>query len=65
MVEKADSLSMEELGLLIKRSDALLKILETINEPSRKVYIFRLKKCKAFFEYLIELKSAPSDDSGP
>jgi len=57
MVDRADSLNMEELNSLIARSDALLKTLETINEPSKKVYIFRLKKCRAFFQYVIELKS--------
>ena len=61
-VEMGDSLSLEELQSLIERSEALLKSLETVNEPSKKVYIFRLKKCKAFFEYLIELKKSSDVD---
>jgi len=60
-VETGDTLNREELKTLIERAGSLLKTIETIDEPSKKVYIFRLKKCKEFFEYLIELKkSQPS-----
>jgi hypothetical protein len=64
-VEMGDSLSIEDLKSLIERADALLKTLENVNEPSKKIYIFRLKKCKAFFEYLIELKGSNSGNPSP
>jgi|Deesub1362A_J573_1020465.scaffolds.fasta_scaffold04814_2 hypothetical protein len=62
-VEVGESLKLEELRALSERADALLKRLEDIQERSKKVYIFRLKKCKAFFEYLIELKTSPDRPS--
>jgi len=57
-VEVGESLKLEELRQLSDRADALLKRLQDLKERSKKVYIFRLKKCKAFFEYLIELKTS-------
>lgn len=64
-VETGDTLSVEEIRSLIERSEVLLKKIETIDDPSKKVYIFRLKKCKEFFEYLVELKKSTSDKSAP
>ncbi len=64
-VQTDDALSIEELKSLIERSEALLKIIENLDEPSKKMYIFRLKKCKAFFEYLIELKKSTTDNPAP
>ncbi len=55
-VQIAESLSKAELRDLIKRSDELIKELEKLNLPVKKVYIFRLKKCRSFFEYVIQLR---------
>lgn len=65
MVIASHSLSLDELQSLIERSDALLTRIEDSDEPSKKVYIFRLKKCRSFFQYIIELKKRdnPSDES--
>ncbi len=55
-VQISESLSTEELNQLIKRSEELIKRLEKLDLPVKKVYIFRLKKCKSFFEYVIQLR---------
>ncbi|RMG70497.1 MAG: hypothetical protein D6710_07205 [Nitrospirae bacterium] len=56
-VQISETLSTEELKQLIKRAEKLLEELKKLNSPEKKVYIFRLKKCKSFFEYIIELRS--------
>jgi hypothetical protein len=61
-VQIADSMSIEELYALIERVDKLIPLIQGSNNPQRKVYIFRLKKCRNFFEYIIELKK--NDMSG-
>lgn len=64
--EEASSLSTDQIQELIQESDRLLKTLETVNEPEKKVYIFRLKKCRNFFEYILDLREAennPEDKS--
>lgn len=55
-VQTADSLGKEELGSLIERADKLLTVIEASDEPRKKVYIFRLKKCRAMFEFSVQLK---------
>lgn len=57
VVKAADSLPAEELQGLIARSDDLLPRIEASDDPAKKVYIFRLKKCRAFFEYILALRS--------
>ena len=53
--EIATALSPEELRNLISDSDELLEQLEDIEDPGAKIYIFRLRNCKAFFEYALLL----------
>lgn len=57
-VQTAESLTLEEINSLIERVDTLLPKIEASDDPKKKVYIFRLKKCRAFFEYIIELKKS-------
>ena len=57
-VQDGESLSIDELTDLAERAEKLIRVIKNLDEPSGKVYIFRLKKCKAFFEYMIELKKA-------
>jgi len=64
--EEASSLSTDQIQELIQESDRLLKTLETLNDPEKKVYIFRLKKCRNFFEYILDLREVenkPEDKS--
>lgn len=50
-VQAAEGKSTEELEDLIKRCDALMPVIKASDDPKKKVYIFRLKKCRKFFEY--------------
>lgn len=52
--EIATSLSAEQLYQLIKDSDVLLEKLHGVEDPWAKVYIFRLKNCKRFFNFALE-----------
>lgn len=54
-VDVADTLSVEELQTLIERSDKLLEQIKASDDSRKKVYIFRLKKCRSMFEYSIQL----------
>ncbi|GBD99604.1 hypothetical protein BMS3Abin07_01641 [bacterium BMS3Abin07] len=56
----ADSMSIEEIQSLIDRSDKLLKVIEASDNPGKKIFIRRLKKCRAFFEFSIEVKKEKS-----
>lgn len=51
----ATSLEPEELQLLISDSEKLLGELKESEDPGAKIYVFRLEKCKVFFEYAYEL----------
>ena len=56
LMEEASGLPVEKLTELIEESDQLLKTIEVIDDPQKKIYLFRLKKCKNFFVYSLELK---------
>jgi hypothetical protein len=54
--EDAGSLPTAQLKELVKESDKLLEVIETGNDPGKKVYIFRLRKCRNLFAYILDLR---------
>jgi len=52
--EIAATLPDQQIRDLIKDSDALLEKLESLKDRQVRVYVFRLKKCRMFFEYSLE-----------
>jgi hypothetical protein len=56
--EDADSLPTAKLKELVMESDKLIDVIESGNDPKKKVYIFRLKKCRNLFLYIMNLREA-------
>ncbi len=54
--EIATSLPEEQLQELIRDADDLLEHLGSLTTPEARVYVFRLKKCRAFFDYALQLR---------
>lgn len=54
----SESMSKEQLQALVKEADELLKRMEQINDPAKKVLQPKLQKCRNFFAYMIDLKDA-------
>lgn len=54
--EGAGSLPTDELRKIVADCDKLLETLQQIDTADKKVYIFRLKKCRNFYQYTIEMK---------
>lgn len=54
VVEKAGELSSTELSQLITDSNTLEKRIETEGGKEKKLYLFRLKKCRNFFQFILE-----------
>jgi hypothetical protein len=63
--EVADSLPTETLAELALKSDRLLAVIEASNDPRKKIYIFRLKKCRNLFAYIIDLREAKKEKPAP
>ncbi len=53
--EIATSLTHEQLRKLISDSDELLIRLQQLDEPQAKIYIFRIRNCREFFAYALQL----------
>jgi hypothetical protein len=58
----ATSLSGEQLNQLIEDSNRLLDILDTLDHPHKKVFILRLRNCREFFKFALEVQKADSPD---
>ena len=56
--EFADSLPTAALKELVLESDKLLVVIEAGNDPRKKVFIFRLNKCRNLFVYIMDLREA-------
>ena len=52
----ATTLDPPELTELITDCERLLERLEKLNEPKKKTYIFRTKKCRDLFKFVLETK---------
>lgn len=61
----AAELSVEQLERLIKDSDTLLAQLEKIKPDEAKVVIFRLKKSRDFFQYLLQSRANGAKEGQP
>jgi hypothetical protein len=55
-VDASGSLSAKELTTLIERVDKLLPEIQGSSEPSKKIYLQRLKKCRAMYQFMIDSK---------
>ncbi len=55
-VSMGESLSTESLESLVDESGHLKEKIKKSNHPAKKVYLYRLDKCRAFFQYLIDTR---------
>ena len=62
--EGAESLPTAKLKELVVESDKLLEAIESGNDPKKKVYIFRLRKCRNLFQYVMNSRETTGGD-GP
>jgi hypothetical protein len=58
-VDASGTLSTKELETLIERADKLMPEIQRSDDPSKKVYLQRLKKCRSLYEFSIDLQKAP------
>ena len=61
--QDAESLSLERLQDLVAECDQLQKKIEASDDEKKKLLLFRLKKCRDFLAYVLELKQI--DKQGP
>ncbi|NOY52312.1 MAG: hypothetical protein GXP58_01675 [Deltaproteobacteria bacterium] len=61
-VPTASSLSTERIRQLIKESNQLTKTVEAVQDPQKKVYLFRLKKCRNFFQFILNGRTDRNPD---
>ncbi len=60
-VQFAENLTTQEIAALIEKADKILPEIEKSDDPGKKIFIMRLKKCRALYEFMIESrKSAES-----
>jgi len=53
--QKAAAFGQDDLNKLIARCGKLSSELEVSDSPQKKAYIYRIEKCKNFYQFLIEL----------
>lgn len=58
-VDSSGSLSVKDLAVLIERVDKLIPEIQASSDPSKKIFLQRIKRCRSLFEFMIESKKAP------
>lgn len=56
--EDTEQLGKDELQRLIRRCDNLKLRIEKLEDPHRKVMLNRLKRCRDFYTYLLDIKES-------
>ncbi len=57
-VQFADNLTTQEIAALIEKADKILPEIEKSDDPGKKIYLLRLKKCRALYEFMIESRKS-------
>jgi hypothetical protein len=57
-VDVSGTLSVSELTALIEELDKLVPEIQASSIPSKKIYLQRLKKCRAMFQFMIDTKKS-------
>lgn len=58
VTDMATTFSVDELRSLIDDCDRLVETLNKVNPPKKKLYVFRLKKCRNLFAFVLDTKQA-------
>ena len=56
LTDQAETMSVVELRETVKQCDALLAVIDRIDHPQKKIYLFRLRKCRNLFAYMVEVR---------
>lgn len=57
----AQEMDMQQLAMLISDCDGLIERINTEGDKTHKVYLFRLKKCRNFYKYTLDLKTSKGE----
>ena len=55
-VQAAESMSEKEIASMIEKAEKLVPVIQASNDPAKKVYLVRLKKCRGVYEFMLETK---------
>jgi hypothetical protein len=55
-VQNAESMSEKEISAMVEKADKLLPVIQASDDPARKVYLTRLKKCRGVYEFMLDTK---------
>ncbi len=56
--QSADSLNNQELATLVEKADKLAPEIQKSDEPAKKVYLQRLKKCRSLYEFMLDTRQS-------
>ncbi len=57
-VQNADSLNNQELAAMVEKADKLAPEIQKSDEPAKKVYLQRLKKCRNLYEFMLDTRQS-------
>lgn len=60
-VEEAESMPTDELKKIITDCDSFLGTLKELDAPEKKSYVFRMEKCRKFYQYILDLRDAEAE----
>ncbi|MEW6220306.1 MAG: hypothetical protein AB1634_12345 [Thermodesulfobacteriota bacterium] len=60
----ADTLPAGRLRELVAEADRLVGVIEGLDSPDKKVFLFRTRKCRDFFAYMLSVREADSTGAG-
>lgn len=55
-VQSADSMSDQEIAAMMDKADKLLPVIQASNNPGKKVFVTRLKRCRGVYEFMLDTR---------
>lgn len=56
-VQGAESMSNQEIKAMMDRADKLVPMIKSSNEPGKKVFLLRLKRCRGVYEFMLDTRT--------
>lgn len=55
-VQGAESMSDQEIQAMMDRADKLMPVIQASNDPGKKVFLLRLKRCRGVYEFMLDTR---------
>ena len=55
-VQGAESMTDQQIKAMMEKADKLMPVIQASNDPGKKVFLIRLKRCRGVYEFMLDTR---------